>query len=111
MPIKTLLTERLGIRVPVICGGMQQVGFAELAAAVSNAGALGMITGLTQPTPEDLRNEIRRCRELTAYPFGVNLTILPALIPADYDAYMRVICEERVKCVEISGGSPRKYMQ
>jgi len=110
MGLKTLLTEKLGITHPVIQGGMHYVGYAELAAAVSNAGGLGIITGLTQSSPEALRNEIRRCRKMTSKPFGVNLTILPMLIPADYDSYMKVICDEKVAAVEISGGSPRKYM-
>jgi len=111
MPIKTLLTEKLGIEHPVIQGGMQYVGYAEMAAAVSNAGGLGILTGLTQPSPDDLRNEIRRCRSMTSKPFGVNLTILPALIPADYDQFVNVICKEKPALIEISGGSPRKYMK
>ncbi|GBG28130.1 Nitronate monooxygenase [Hondaea fermentalgiana] len=110
MGLRTKLTEALGIEAPIIQGGMQYVGYAEMAAAVSNAGALGIITGLTQPTPEDLRKEIRKCRSLTDKPFGVNIAILPMLIPADYDAYVRVICEEKVAAIEITGGSPRKYM-
>ena len=83
--MKTRLTELLGTRYPIIQGGMQNVGYAELAAAVSNAGALGIITGLTQPTPEDLAKEIARCKEMTDKPFGVNLTILPAINPPPYD--------------------------
>jgi nitronate monooxygenase len=110
MPIRTQLTEMLGIQYPIIQGGMQYVGYAEMASAVSNAGGLGILTGLTQPSPEALREEIARCRTMTDKPFGVNLTILPALIPADYDGYMRVIAEERVAMVEIAGGSPKKYM-
>ena len=70
---------------------MQYVGYAEMASAVSNAGGLGILTGLTQPSPEDLRKEIRRCRTMTDKPFGVNLTILPALIPADYDGYAQAV--------------------
>lgn len=88
---------------------MQYVGYAEMAAAVSNAGGLGILTGLTQPSPEALRAEIRRCRTMTDKPFGVNLTILPALIPADYDAYARVLAEEKVTLVELAAGSPKKY--
>mmetsp|Transcript_70638 Transcript_70638/g.111783 ORF Transcript_70638/g.111783 Transcript_70638/m.111783 type:complete len:304 (+) Transcript_70638:121-1032(+) len=80
-----------------------------MAAAVSNAGGLGILTGLTQPTPDALRAEIRRCRTMTDKPFGVNLTILPALIPADYDAYARVLAEEKVTLVELAAGSPKKY--
>eukprot|EP00927_Polykrikos_kofoidii_P071392 TRINITY_DN67658_c0_g1_i1.p1 TRINITY_DN67658_c0_g1~~TRINITY_DN67658_c0_g1_i1.p1 ORF type:complete len:363 (-),score=59.32 TRINITY_DN67658_c0_g1_i1:102-1043(-) len=90
---------------------MQHVGTAEMASAVSNAGALGILTGLTQPSPEALRAEIRRCRTMTDKPFGVNLTILPALIPADYDGFVDVICEEKVTMIEIAAGSPKKYMK
>jgi len=110
MPLKTALTEMLGIEHPIIQGGMQYVGYAEMASAVSNAGGLGILTGLTQPTPEALRSEIRRCRSMTDKPFGVNLTILPMLIPADYDAYARVLAEEKVTMVEVAAGSPKKYM-
>ncbi|KAJ6186048.1 hypothetical protein N7519_007349 [Penicillium mononematosum] len=81
MPFNTALTRKLGIRVPVVQGGMQWVGYAELASAVSNAGGLGLLTALTQPTPEDLRKEIRKCRTMTKYPFGVNLTLLPSMVP------------------------------
>lgn len=84
---------------------------AEMASAVSNAGGLGILTGLTQPSPEALRKEIRRCRTMTSKPFGVNLTILPALIPADYDAYAAVIADEQVTMVEVAGGSPKKYIE
>jgi len=80
MGFDTELTRRLGIRVPVVQGGMQWVGYAEMASAVSNAGGLGILTSLTQPTPHDLRKEIRRCREMTKKPFGVNLTVLPTLV-------------------------------
>merc|ERR1712054_645646 len=110
MPLTTKLTEMLGIQHPVIQGGMQYVGYAEMASAVSNAGGLGILTGLTQPSPEDLRKEIRRCRAMTDKPFGVNLTILPALIPADYDGFAAVVAEEQVVMVEIAGASPRKYV-
>ncbi|KAH8731970.1 2-nitropropane dioxygenase-like protein [Phaeosphaeriaceae sp. PMI808] len=106
MPFNTQLTRALGIRVPVVQGGMQWVGYAELASAVSNAGGLGILTALTQPTPEDLRKEIRRCRTMTKYPFGVNLTLLPALVPPDYAAYARVIIEEKINIVETAGNSP-----
>lgn len=102
MPLNTALTDMLGIEHPIICGGMQYVGYAEMASAVSNAGGLGILTGLTQPSPEALRAEIRRCRTMTDKPFGVNLTILPALIPADYDAYAKVIADEGVAMVEAS---------
>merc|ERR1711937_511791 len=110
MGLKTALTEMLGIKHPVIQGGMQYVGYAEMASAVSNAGGLGILTGLTQPTPEDLRKEIRRCRSMTSKPFGVNLTILPALISADYDGYVQVVADEQVAMIEVAGGSPKKYM-
>ncbi|KAI2610370.1 uncharacterized protein GGS25DRAFT_488540 [Hypoxylon fragiforme] len=106
MPFDTELTRRLGIKIPVVQGGMQHVGYAELAAAVSNAGGLGILTALTQPTPEDLRKEIRRCREMTKYPFGVNITLLPALVPPDYAAYAQVVIDEGVKIVETAGNSP-----
>eukprot|EP00971_Amphidinium_carterae_P246028 4886554-Amphidinium_carterae.1 len=82
-----------------------------MASAVSNAGGLGILTGLTQPNPEALRAEIARCRTMTSKPFGVNLTILPAIIPADYDAYAQIIAEERVSMVEVAGGSPKKYIR
>jgi len=106
MPLKTRVTEMLGIEHPIIQGGMHYVGYAELAAAVSNAGGLGIITALTQPTHEELRDEIRKCKKLTNKPFGVNLTLLPALKPPDYPAYVRVIIEEGVKIVETAGRSP-----
>ncbi|BDD59475.1 hypothetical protein MPDQ_002965 [Monascus purpureus] len=106
MPFNTALTRKLGITVPVVQGGMQWVGYAELACAVSNAGGLGILTALTQPTPEDLRKEIRKCRTMTNKPFGVNLTILPALVPPDYAAYARVIIEEGIKIVETAGNNP-----
>eukprot|EP00658_Telonema_sp_P-2_P016493 TRINITY_DN16407_c0_g1_i3.p1 TRINITY_DN16407_c0_g1~~TRINITY_DN16407_c0_g1_i3.p1 ORF type:complete len:338 (+),score=77.77 TRINITY_DN16407_c0_g1_i3:224-1237(+) len=110
MPLRTALTELLGIEHPIIQGGMQHVGTAEMASAVSNAGGLGILTGLTQTSPDALRSEIHRCRTLTKKPFGVNLTILPMLIPADYDGYARVVAEERVAMVEIAGGNPKTYI-
>ncbi|KAJ5562462.1 hypothetical protein N7535_003084 [Penicillium sp. DV-2018c] len=106
MPFNTALTRKLGIRVPVVQGGMQWVGYAELASAVSNAGGLGLLTALTQPTPEDLRKEIRRCRTMTKKPFGVNLTLLPAMVPPDYGAYAQVIIDEGIKIVETAGNNP-----
>ncbi|EED18028.1 2-nitropropane dioxygenase family oxidoreductase, putative [Talaromyces stipitatus ATCC 10500] len=106
MPFNTALTRKLGIAVPVVQGGMQWVGYAELAAAVSNAGGLGILTALTQPTPEDLRKEIRKTKALTKKPFGVNITLLPALVPPDYAAYARVVIEEGIKIVETAGNSP-----
>merc|ERR1711907_130527 len=111
MGLKTKLTEMLGIEHPVVQGGMHYVGYAELASAVSNAGGLGIITALTQPTPQALREEIQKCKTMTNKPFGVNLTILPMLIPADYDAYIEACCAEGVTVVEITGGNPQKYVK
>src|SRR5437899_12783510 len=98
--IKTRFTEMFGIKHPIVQGGMQWVGRAELASAVSNAGALGILTGLTQPTPEDLRKEIKRCREMTDKPFGVNLTILPTLVPRPSGEYIDAISGHRRRVVE-----------
>jgi NAD(P)H-dependent flavin oxidoreductase YrpB (nitropropane dioxygenase family) len=109
-PMKTRITEMFGIEHPIIQGGMHYVGFAELAAAVSNAGGLGIITGLTQGTPEKLAAEIRRCRDLTDKPFGVNLTFLPAVKPPDYPGYVRAIVEGGVKIVETAGNNPQKWL-
>ncbi|KAL8731823.1 MAG: hypothetical protein Q9181_004155 [Wetmoreana brouardii] len=111
MPFATALTKKLGIRVPVVQGGMQWVGYAELASAVSNAGGLGILTALTQPTPEDLRKEIRRCRTMTTSPFAVNLTLLPALVPPDYHAYASAIISEGIRIVETAGNSPGPVIQ
>ena len=108
--MKTRITELFGIEHPIIQGGMHYVGFAELAAAVSNAGGLGLITGLTQRTPELLANEIRRCRELTDKPFGVNLTFLPSLSAPDYPGYIRAIIDGGVKAVETAGNNPQKWL-
>jgi NADH:quinone reductase (non-electrogenic) len=108
--MKTRITELLGIRHPIIQGGMHYVGLADLAAAVSNAGGLGIITGLTQPTPEDLAREIARCRAMTDQPFGVNLTFLPAVKPPDYPGYVRVIVEQGVRVVETAGNNPQKWL-
>ena len=108
--MKTKITELFGIEHPIIQGGMHFVGFAEMAAAVSNAGGLGIITGLTQGTPENLAREIRRCREMTAKPFGVNLTFLPSVTPPDYPGYIRSIVEGGVKIVETAGNNPQKWM-
>ncbi|KAI7539459.1 2-nitropropane dioxygenase [Hortaea werneckii] len=106
MPFNTALTRKLGIRVPVVQGGMQWVGYAEMASAVSNAGGLGILTALTQPTPEDLRKEIRRCKSMTKSPFAVNLTLLPAMVPPDYGAYAQVVLDEGIRIVETAGNSP-----
>jgi len=108
--MKTRITELFGIEHPIIQGGMHFVGFAEMAAAVSEAGGLGIITGLTQRTPEALANEIRRCREMTKKPFGVNLTFLPSVTPPDYPGYIRSIVEGGVKIVETAGNNPQKWM-
>jgi len=107
---RTRITELLGIQVPIVQGGMQWVGRAELAAAVSNAGALGVLTALTQPTPQMLRKEIQRCRAMTDRPFAVNLTILPTLSPPPYADYLDVIIEGGVRIVETAGNSPREYI-
>jgi len=104
--MKTAITEMFGIQHPIIQGGMHYVGFAELAAAVSNAGGLGIITGLTQKTPADLSKEIARCREMTDKPFGVNITILPTLTPPDYPAIVKAVIEGGVKVVETAGRNP-----
>ncbi|KYK54921.1 hypothetical protein DCS_06882 [Drechmeria coniospora] len=106
MPFTTELTRRLGIRVPVVQGGMMHVGTADLASAVSNAGGLGIITALIFPTPAALREEIRRCRKLTKNPFGVNITLLPAMVPPDYGAYAQAVIDEGVRIVETAGNSP-----
>ena len=108
--MKTRITELFGIQHPIIQGGMHFVGFAELAAAVSNAGGLGLITGLTQRTPELLANEIRRCREMTDKPFGVNLTFLPTVSSPDYPGYIKAIIDSGVKAVETAGNNPQKWM-
>ncbi|KAI6245208.1 NADH:quinone reductase [Erysiphe necator] len=110
MPFQTKLTQALGIKIPIVQGGMQWVGYAELAAAVSNAGALGILTALTQPTPEDLRKEIRRCKAMTSNPFGVNITLLPALVPPPYAEYAKVIVEEGIRIVETAGNSPGRII-
>jgi len=108
--LKTRFTELAGVDHPIVQGGMQWVGRAELVAAVANAGALGFLTGLTQPTPEDLAKEIRRCRDMTDKPFGVNLTILPTIKPVPYDEYMDAIIRSGVKLVETAGNNPEKYI-
>jgi NADH:quinone reductase (non-electrogenic) len=108
--MKTRITELFGIRHPIIQGGMHFVGLAEMAAAVSNAGGLGIITGLTQRTPADLANEIRRCREMTDQPFGVNLTFLPSINPPDYPGYIQAIIDGGVKIVETAGNNPQRFM-
>jgi NAD(P)H-dependent flavin oxidoreductase YrpB (nitropropane dioxygenase family) len=108
--IKTKITELFEIEHPIVQGGMHYVGFAEMAAAVSNAGGLGIITGLTQPSPKDLANEIGRCHEMTDKPFGVNLTFLPGFANPDYPGYIKSIVDGGVKIVETAGRSPEKFM-
>lgn len=108
--MKTRITELLNIQYPIIQGGMMWVGRAELAAAVSNAGGLGILTALTQPTPEALAEEIRRCRSMTDKPFGVNVTIMPSIKPPPYEEYAKVIVENGVKIVETAGRSPEPFM-
>ncbi|WP_333806675.1 NAD(P)H-dependent flavin oxidoreductase, partial [Phenylobacterium sp.] len=110
MAIKTRFTELVGVEHPVVQGGMQWVGRAELVAAVANAGGLGFITALTQPTPDALRAEIERCRKLTDKPFGVNLTILPAINPPPYAEYRKAIIESGVKIVETAGNKPQEHV-
>ncbi len=110
MAIRTRITEHFGIEHPIIQGGMHYVGFAEMAAAVSEAGGLGIITGLTQGTPQRLAAEIARCREMTSKPFGVNLTFLPAMTPPDYPGFIEVIIEGGVKIVETAGNNPQKWL-
>ena len=108
--MKTKITELFGIEHPIIQGGMHHVGFAELAAAVSNAGGLGTITGLTQGTPEKLANEIDKCKSMTDKPFAVNLTFLPSLTPPDYPGLVDVIVEKDVPLVETAGRNPAEYL-
>src|SRR6516225_5173376 len=108
--IKTRFTELAGVEHPVAQGGMQWVGRATLVSAVANAGALGFITALTQPTPEDLTKEIARCRDWTDKPFGVNLTILPAIKPPPYAEYRQAIIEAGIKIVETAGHKPQEHI-
>ena len=109
--MKTRITQLLGIRYPIIQGGMQWVGTAELASAVSNAGSLGVLTALTQPTPEALAREIARCREMTDLPFGVNLTILPSAKPPSYEAYLDAAIDSGVRVLETAGNSPVAFIE
>ena len=108
--IKTKITEMFEIEHPIIQGGMHYVGFAEMASAVANAGGLGIITGLTQKTPDDLAKEIAKCHEMTDKPFGVNLTFLPGFEEPDYPGYIEAIVKGGVKIVETAGRSPEAYM-
>jgi nitronate monooxygenase len=108
--MKTRITELLNIEHPIIQGGMHFVGLAEMAAAVSNAGGLGIITGLTQGTPEKLAAEIDRCKKMTDKPIGVNMTFLPTLTPPDYPALFKVIIDAGIKVVETAGNNPAQYL-
>jgi len=108
--LKTRFTELVGVDHPIVQGGMQWVGRADLVAAVANAGALGFITALTQPTPEALEGEIARCRTMTDKPFGVNLTILPAIKPPPYAEYRQAIIESGIKIVETAGNKPQEHV-
>lgn len=103
MPFKTRITDMLGIEHPIVQGGMQSVGVAELAAAVSNAGGLGILTALTQPSPQALRDEIERCKSMTDKPFGVNITVFPTMNSPDYAAYARAALEGGVRIFETAG--------
>lgn len=108
--MKTRITELLGIEHPIVQGGMMWVGTAEMASAVSNAGGLGLITALTQPTPDALRAEIERCRTMTDKPFGVNLTILPSITPPPYAEYRQAIIDMGIKIVETAGYKPQEHV-
>jgi len=108
--MRTRFTELMGIQHPIVQGGMQWVGRAELAAAVSDAGGLGILTALTQPTPDDLRREIDRCRAMTDRPFGVNLTILPTMTPPPYAEYRRAIIQSGITIVETAGHKPQEHV-
>ena len=108
--IKTRFTEMFGVEVPITCGGMTRVGKAELIAAVANAGALGFLTALTPGSPEALVKEIKKTREMTNKPFGINLTILPSINPIPYDEYRQVICESGCKVVETAGNNPAPHL-
>ena len=108
--MRTKITESLNIEFPIVQGGMQWVGIAEMASAVSNAGGLGILTGLTQPSPEDLTKEIARCREMTDKPFAVNLTILPTIKPVPYDEYAQAIVDSGIKIVETAGRNPEPFL-
>lgn len=108
--MKTRITEMLGIEHPIVQGGMQWVGRAELTSAVSNAGALGILTALTQPSPDALAREIERCRGMTDRPFAVNLTILPTIKPVPYEDYLQVVIDSGIKIVETAGSNPEPWL-
>ena len=107
--IKTRFTEMFGVDVPITCGGMTRVGKAELISAVANAGALGFLTALTPGSPELLEKEIKKTKEMTNKPFGINLTILPTINPVPYDEYRQVIVESGCKVVETAGNNPAPH--
>jgi len=109
--LRTRFTELFGVEHPIVQGGMQWVGRAEFVASISNAGALGILTALTQPSPDELGREIEKTRQLTNKPFGVNLTILPTLKPVPYDDYLEAIIDSGVKIIETAGRSPGPYME
>jgi nitronate monooxygenase len=109
--LRTRFTELFGVEHPIVQGGMQWVGRADFVAAISNAGALGILTALTQPSPDELRREIEKTRRLTSKPFGVNLTILPTLKPVPYESYLEAIIDSGVKILETAGRSPEPYME
>ena len=104
--IKTKLTEMFGVEHPIIQGGLMWVATAELTSAVANAGAMGFMTALTHPEPEGLRAEIRKCRDMTDKPFGINLTFLPSLRAPDYPGYINVCAEEGIELMETAGNNP-----
>jgi len=108
--IRTRFTELFGMKHPIMQGGMMYVGIAELAAAVANAGGLGFITALTQPTPDALAKEIERTRQMTDKPFGVNFTLMPAIKPIPYEDYARAIIDSGIKIVETAGNNPEQYL-
>src|ERR1700692_2306063 len=108
--LKTRFTEMFGVEAPITCGGMTRVGRAELIAAVANAGALGFITAHSAGPPEALAKEVRRCRDMTDKPFGVNLTILPSITPLPYDEYREAIIESGVRIVETAGNNPQPHL-
>jgi NAD(P)H-dependent flavin oxidoreductase YrpB (nitropropane dioxygenase family) len=111
MTLETEFTKRTGVKYPIMQGGMQWVGTAQLVSAVSNAGGLGVLTALTQPTPQALKLEIEETRKMTSKPFAVNLTILPAINPPPYDKYVDVIIESGVKIVETAGNNPGEHVR
>lgn len=111
MKLKTAFTEMTGVERPLMCGGMHYVGYAELVAAVANAGCFGCITALTQPNPEELRKEIRKCRTMTSKPFGVNITLLPVGTVPDYVGFAKVCIEEGIKVIETAGQKPQVVVE